>query len=133
LLTLFTIRHEAGAIIWSMTPVCVFAGCRLDQDSFNSFTDGRALYSKLSFLKPRPRIGPHRILGGLNRAHFAFGRWSALLAVPNGVRAGSDNIGADCRHGRITRYSSPIHHGKRRLGMFEKQESEDSLQEELQC
>ena len=37
-------------------------------------------------------------------------------------RGGSDNIGADCRHGRITRYSSPIHHGKRRLRMFEKQE-----------
>jgi hypothetical protein len=40
--------------------------------------------------------------------------------------------GSKSPHGGITRYSSPIHPGKRRLTMFEKQESEDSLQEELQ-
>jgi hypothetical protein len=40
-----------------MTPGRFFAGCRLDQDSFNCFTDGRALYSKPSFLNQRLATG----------------------------------------------------------------------------
>jgi hypothetical protein len=51
---------------------------------------------------------------------------------PRGL-PGATILGPDCRYGRITRYSCQIHHEKRRLRMFEKQESEDSLQEELQC
>lgn len=57
-------------------------GARLNWEDFNGFTDSRTLYSKLSFPKPRPRISPRRILGGLIRE-------GSALALPAPSRSRS--------------------------------------------
>jgi hypothetical protein len=100
----------------------------LKQGPYSGLVEYSAIFSKraslLALASPTgsaQSMDPRRSASGVAPAI------GAAAARPHGSRPAETILGPDGRRGGIARYSSPIHHGKRRLKMFEKQESEDSL------